>query len=375
MKKTILLSAGGTGGHLFPAQALAVVLQKRDWQVDLATDERADQYGQTFPAHEVHIVSSETIRSKNPVALARTGLKLFKGFLQASGIVKRIRPSVVVGFGGYPTFPPLAAALRHKVPTILHEQNAVMGRANRLLAKGVSIIAESFAETRGLEDYQAKAVHTGNPLRENVIAAAATQFDAPMEGGSFKLLVFGGSQGARFFSDLLPPALEELDPELRERIELVQQCRPEDLERVRAAYDGLGVKAELASFFGDLPARIAKSHLVVCRSGATSVCELAAIGRPSILVPLPHALDQDQSANAAMLEHAGGAWPIAQKDLTPQRLASELTQLMTQPDRLTAAAAAARAQGRPDAVERLADLVEHVANGGTAQDFDKGVRA
>ena len=375
MEKTILLSAGGTGGHLFPAQALAVVLQNRGWIVDLATDERADQYGQKVPARAVHIVSSETIRSKNPAALASTGLKLLKGYLQASSIVKRIRPSVVVGFGGYPTFPPLAAALRHRVPTILHEQNAVMGRANRLLAKGVSVIAASFAETRGIEAYQAKVVHTGNPLREAVIAAAAADFDTPVEGGSFKLLVFGGSQGARFFSELLPPALEGLDAATRGRIELVQQCRPEDLDQVRAAYDRLGVKAELASFFGDLPARISASHLVVCRSGATSVCELAAIGRPSILVPLPHALDQDQSANAAVLQHAGGAWPIAQKDLTPQRLTSELVELMTHTGRLTTAAGAALTQGRPDAVERLADLVEHVANGGTAQDFDKGVRA
>lgn len=375
MNKTILLSAGGTGGHLFPAQALAVVLQKRGWQVDLATDERADQYGQKFPARDVHIVSSETIRAKNPVALARTGYKLFRGFLQASRIVKRIQPAVVVGFGGYPTFPPLAAALRYGVATILHEQNAVMGRANRLLAKGVSVIAESFAETHGIEDYQAKAVHTGNPLREAVIAAAATSFDPPVEGGTFKLLVFGGSQGARFFSDLLPSALAVLDTALRSRIQLVQQCRPEDLERVRAAYARLGVTAELECFFGDLPARIAASHLVVCRSGATSVCELAAIGRPSILVPLPGALDQDQSANAAVLQHAGGAWTIEQKDLTPKRLEDELAALMTDTGRLTTAAAAARAQGRPQAVERLADLVEHVASGGTAQDFDKGVRA
>ncbi|AXS41333.1 undecaprenyldiphospho-muramoylpentapeptide beta-N-acetylglucosaminyltransferase [Breoghania sp. L-A4] len=375
MDKTVLLSAGGTGGHLFPAQALATALGKRGWTVELATDERADQYGQVFPARAVHIVSSETIRSKNPLALARTGLKLFRGFLQASRVVKRIRPSVVVGFGGYPTFPPLAAALRHSVPTILHEQNAVMGRANRLLARGVSVIAKSFGETRGLEAYAGKAALTGNPLREAVIAAAETPYDAPSANGALKLLVFGGSQGARFFSDLLPAALAETDADVRARIVLAQQCRPEDLERVRAAYEGLGVQAELASFFGDLPARIAQSHLVVCRSGATSVCELAAIGRPSILVPLPHALDQDQSANAAVLEHAGGAWPIAQKDLTPSRLAREITDLMTHPERLSQAAMAARAQGRPDAVERLADLVEHVAQGGSARDFDKGVRA
>lgn len=375
MNKTILLSAGGTGGHLFPAQALADELGKRGWSVDLATDERADKYGQAFPARSVHIVASATIGARDPAALAKTAAKLALGTLQAARVIARIRPAAVVGFGGYPTFPPMLAARLTRTPSVLHEQNAVMGRANRMLARGVTAIAESFAATCAGTRFAEKAVHTGNPVRGAVLAAAATPYEAPQAGGEWRLLVFGGSQGARFFSDAMPEALAMLAPADRARLRLVQQCRPEDLERVRAAYDRLGITAELAEFFTDMPARIAASHLVICRSGASSVSELAAIGRPSILVPFPYALDHDQSANAAVLENAGGAWPIVQKDLTPERLASELAGLMSHPGRLAAAADAARAQGRPDAVERLADLVEHVAAGGTARNFDKGVRA
>ncbi|PTW58808.1 UDP-N-acetylglucosamine-N-acetylmuramylpentapeptide N-acetylglucosamine transferase [Breoghania corrubedonensis] len=366
MEKTILLTAGGTGGHLFPAQALAGELAARGFVVELATDERADRYGQSFPARKIHIVSSETVRGKSPVALARTAFALARGFFQSLVILRRLKPRVVVGFGGYPTFPPMMAARVLGIPTILHEQNAVMGRANRMLARFVTGIAQSFAETRLAEPFAAKAGHTGNPVRPAVIEDAKTSYDPPSLDKSFRLLVFGGSQGARFFSEMIPDALAELDPTLRQRLALVQQCRPEDIDRVRARYDELGVDVSLAPFFVDMPARIALSHLVICRSGASSVAELSVIGRPSILVPLPHALDQDQSANAEVLEEAGGAWCIPQADLTARRMAKELAELMDDPDRLIAAANAAHTQGRPDAVKRLADLVEHVAGGGKA---------
>lgn len=369
MEKTVLLTAGGTGGHLFPAQALAGELKARGYAVELATDERADRYGQSFPARETHIVSSATLRGRNPVALAKTALALTRGFFQSISILRRLRPDVVVGFGGYPTFPPMMAARVLGIPTILHEQNAVMGRANRMLARLVTGIAQSFADTRLAEPFAAKAGHTGNPVRPAVIEDARTPYDPPAPGKAFRLLVFGGSQGARFFSDMMPDALAELDPALRKRLALVQQCRPEDVERVRARYEELGVDASLAPFFVDMPARIALSHLVVCRSGASSVAELSVIGRPSILVPLPNALDQDQSANAEVLEEAGGAWCIPQAELTARRMARELAELMNAPERLIAAAGNAHTQGRPDAVKRLADLVDHVGAGGKASAY------
>jgi UDP-N-acetylglucosamine--N-acetylmuramyl-(pentapeptide) pyrophosphoryl-undecaprenol N-acetylglucosamine transferase len=363
VSRTVLVAAGGTGGHLFPAESLAAELGRRGFTVDLATDERADKYGRAFPARAIHIIESETVRSRSPVALAKTGLKLGLGLLQAWRLIGRIRPVAVVGFGGYPTVPPMLAASLRGVPTILHDQNAVMGRANRGLAKRATRIALSFAKTKYAEPFAAKAVHTGNPVRDMVVDAARTRYDPPQAGGAFRLLVFGGSQGARFFSDAVPPALALLSEDLRARLELVEQVRPEDMERTKSAFAALGIRAETAPFFVDLPARIAASHLVLCRSGASTVGELAVIGRPGIMVPLPHALDQDQAENARVLEDAGGGWTIRQADLSPERLAETIAGFMRAPERLTAAASAARSQGRPDAVARLADLVEQVAAG------------
>jgi len=361
MSLTILLAAGGTGGHLFPAESLAAELGRRGHAVELATDERADKYGRAFPARAIDIIHSATIKGRDPISILRTATALIHGTWQAWRLLGRIRPDVVVGFGGYPTFPPMIAAQLTGVPTILHEQNAVMGRANRVLAKRVTRIALSFPGTRLLGANADKAVHTGNPVRDMVISAARVPYAVPSLDGEFRLLVFGGSQGARFFSEVMPPAIARLDPALRARLTIVQQARAEDAGAVTAAYAEMGVAAEVAPFFVDLPARIAASHLVVCRSGASSVGELAVIGRPSILVPLPGALDQDQAANAAVLEAAGGGWPIRQAELTPERMAEELGKAMGDPEQLAEAAEAARAAGKADAVARLADLVEEVA--------------
>ncbi len=367
MSKTVLLTAGGTGGHLFPAQALASELSRRGWTVELATDERADKYGTEFPARKVHIIASATIRGRNPIALAKTAFQLLFGTLQARKVIKALQPDVVAGFGGYPTFPPMYAARLTNTPSILHEANAVMGRANKLLAKGVSAIATSVPIDDLPSDLSGKLVETGNPVRDAVLDAAELDFTPPASSGPLKLLVFGGSQGARFFSDLVPPAVAELSDDQRKRIKIVQQCRPEDMERVQKAYQDLGVEAECAPFFTDLPQGIAQAHLVVCRSGASSVSELSVLGRPSILVPLPGAIDQDQAANAKVLEKVGGAWPIRQVDLHPSRLAKELIRFMDAPEMLEAAAKAAKTVAKPDAVKRLADLVESVAQ-------NKGVR-
>src|SRR6476620_4818817 len=354
----VLLAAGGTGGHLFPAEALAEALSRRGIAVALATDHRAERYGKTFPARDIHIITSATVRGRKPLSLARTAAMLGIGTMQGLRLLARIRPAAVVGFGGYPTIPPVLAATLRKIPTVIHEQNAVMGRANRFLASRVNAIATSFAGVLDREQkLNAKATRTGNPVRPAVIAAATTSYAVPRPGGPLHLVVFGGSQGARIRADIVPAAVERLDPHLQSRLSVVQQAREEDVGRVKEIYARAKVAAEVAPFFTDLPARIAAGHLIVARSGASTVAELAAIGRPAILVPLPHALDQDQSANAGVLETAGAAMRLRQDDFTPNRLAAEISALASAPEKLVAMAAAARARGAIDAAERLAVLV------------------
>lgn len=364
---SILLAAGGTGGHLFPAFALAEELGRRGFAVDLVTDMRGDRYGTGFPARTIYQIPSATPGSKkNPVALARTAVTLARGVRKARNLLRTLKPAAVVGFGGYPTVPPLIAARMLGIPAVIHEQNAVLGRANRLLARFAAAVATSFRVTRFLDGpLAAKARFTGNPVRDSVIAAAETPYPPLTAGGPIHLLVFGGSQGARFFSEAVPPALATLPAELRSRLRLVQQARPEDVSAVEQATASAGIAAEIAPFFKSLPEIMAASHLVVARAGASSVAELAVIGRPSILVPLPHSLDSDQLENAVNLAESGGSWCIEQKDLTPLRLATELGRLCAEPDTLAAAAAKAKAEGRADAVRLLADLVADVAAGRT----------
>jgi UDP-N-acetylglucosamine--N-acetylmuramyl-(pentapeptide) pyrophosphoryl-undecaprenol N-acetylglucosamine transferase len=356
----ILLCAGGTGGHLFPAEALAVALQKRGAIVELATDARAAHF--RFPARAMHLIPSATVRGRNPLALARTAALLALGTLQAWALIGRLRPAVVVGFGGYPTVPPLLAASLRGVPSVLHEQNGVMGRANRFLAPRVTTIATGFRALANLDPrLQGKITFTGNPVRPQVIEAAATPYATPAAGAPLRLVVFGGSQGAHVMAEIVPAAVERLSGDLRARLAVVQQARAEDVDGVRASYARLSVVAECAPFFSDLPRRLAEAHLVVARSGASTVAELSAIGRPAILVPLPHALDQDQFANAGVLAQAGGAIRIEQRDFTPERLAAEIAALAADPARLARMAQAAKSAGTIDAAERLADLVLKVA--------------
>ncbi|RTL97175.1 UDP-N-acetylglucosamine--N-acetylmuramyl-(pentapeptide) pyrophosphoryl-undecaprenol N-acetylglucosamine transferase [Ancylobacter aquaticus] len=353
-----MLAAGGTGGHLFPAEALAGVLAARGIDVDLVTDSRAARYAGHFPARRLHVLPAETVRGRSPVALARTALTLGLGFVKGFRLMRAMKPAIVVGFGGYPTLPPILAAHYAGLPTLIHEANAVMGRANTLLAARVTAIASGYPDIcADRPALAAKAHHTGNPVRPAVIAAAAIPFAPPEPGGPLHLLVTGGSQGARVMSEVVPAGVALLDPALRARLRLVQQARPEDIDSVRATYARLGVSAEVAPFFADLPARIAGSHLVISRSGAMTVAELGVIGRPSILVPLPGALDQDQLANATALANGGGAVVMPQSHFTPESLAAALAGLAGEPGRLEAMPAAARAMGRADAAERLAALV------------------
>ncbi|MEL7229117.1 MAG: undecaprenyldiphospho-muramoylpentapeptide beta-N-acetylglucosaminyltransferase [Pseudomonadota bacterium] len=358
MNKTVLLSAGGTGGHLFPAQALAQEMKSRGWTVHLATDPRAKKFLSNFPADGVHIVKSATFGGKSPVALFKTFSRLGLGYLASRKLIGKIKPDAAVGFGGYPTVPPLLAASHAGLPTILHEQNAVMGRANRFLASRVAAIATGFELAHEKAADSAPIIVTGNPLRQVAHDAAGEAYVPASANGPFNLLVFGGSQGARFFSQSLPPMLEKLEESLRQRLNITLQARPEDAVLVREALEKLNVTAHVESFFADLPARIAASHLVVCRSGASSVSELALIGRPSILVPLPGALDDDQGANAAQLERMGGAVLVRQADLTTDRYASLITNALQSPQALTAQAQNAKKAGVPDAAKRLAHVVE-----------------
>ena len=358
----IMLAAGGTGGHLFPAEALGVALMKRGARVRLMTDSRAVRYGGLFTRDMMDVVPSETVRGRTPWALAYTGVMLAAGGAMALALLLRQKPKAVVGFGGYPTLPPLMAAKLLGIPTVIHDSNAVLGRANRLLSTRVSAIATSLPGVLDRDPALAgKATVTGTPMRPAILAAAAVPFASPDAAGPLRLLVTGGSQGARIMADIVPPAIERLEPALWRRLVLVQQVREEDMTRVRAVYDRLKIEAELAPFFTDLPARLASSHLVVSRSGAGTVAELAAIGRPSILVPLPGAIDQDQFANAGVLEKAAGAIRIAQTEFTPDRLAVEISALAADPARLTTMAKSARTVGRLDAAERLADLAAKVA--------------
>jgi UDP-N-acetylglucosamine--N-acetylmuramyl-(pentapeptide) pyrophosphoryl-undecaprenol N-acetylglucosamine transferase len=307
-------------------------------------------------------VPSATVRGRMPWSLAYTGLMLAAGTTVAYNLMRRLKPAAVVGFGGYPTVPPLLAAKLYGAPTLVHEANAVLGRANRFLSSRVSAIATSLPGVLDRDPALApKTTTVGTPMRPAILAAAAVKFVSPEPAGPLRLLVVGGSQGARVMSDIVPSAVERLEPALWHRLVLTQQVREEDMARVRAVYDRLKINAELAPFFSDLPARLASNHLVVSRSGAGTVAELGAIGRPSILVPLPGSIDQDQFANAGVLAQAGGGLRIAQADFTPDRLAAEISGMAAEPARLTAMAAAARTVGRLDAAEKLADLVLKVA--------------
>ncbi|WP_309085286.1 undecaprenyldiphospho-muramoylpentapeptide beta-N-acetylglucosaminyltransferase [Chelativorans sp.] len=361
-ERTVLLCAGGTGGHLFPAEALAHALVGRGWSVHLATDDRAARFAGAFPAEETHAVQSATFGSGNPLGLLRSGLAIWRGVRQSSALIKRLQPAAVVGFGGYPTLPPVYAATRRGVPTLIHEQNAVMGRANKALAARVTAIAGGFLpEDQG--QFAEKTVVTGNPVRPAVIEAATTPYVPAGPRETFRLLVFGGSQGAQYFSQVLPEAVRLLPEALRARLSITQQARAEDEPGLAAAYREIGLAAEVSPFFQDMARRIADAHLVISRSGASTVSEIAVIGRPAILVPYPHALDHDQAANAAALETAGGAEIVPQPKLTPERLGGILEVAMGAPEKLSAMAAAARAVGRPDAARLLADLTEAIASG------------
>ncbi len=349
--RPIVIAAGGTGGHFFPAEALAVALQARGERVALLTDSRAAaRLPPVFANGEVFVLRGAGIAGRGARRAAGAVLSLAAGTMQARRILQSLQPSVIVGFGGYPTVAPVTATrlLRDPPPIVLHEQNAVLGRANRAMAGRAALLALSFERTSRVPE-GVPALVTGNPVRAGFAGSPTVASD------EIRLLVLGGSLGARVFSDAVPDALARLPAMIRAWVRVVQQCRAEDLDRVAAAYAAAGIPAELSSFFPDVPARLAAAGLVIARAGASTVAELAVAGRPALLVPLPGAIDDHQSANAAALAAAGGAWVIRQSDI--DTLCDRLASLLVMPAVLAAAGLAAASVGRPDAAERLADAV------------------
>ena len=357
-----VLAAGGTGGHLFPAQALAERLVRHGARVCLLTDRRADAFAEVVPGIDIREIRAGRLGG-NPLQSARGVALMAVGFVQARLVLRRLDPEAVVGFGGYPSVPTMLAAIQLGLPSVIHEQNAVLGRANRLLAGRVRRIATGFADTSGLRPAdRARAAYTGNPVRP-AIAAAAVGYRPPRAGAPIELLILGGSQGARIFADIVPPALAGLPPALRAALRVSQQARREDCARVAAQLEEAGIAAEVKSFFTDVPERLARAQLAICRAGASTVAELAAIGRPALLVPYPHATDDHQAANARAFAEAGAGWLIPQAGLSAPVLTAILTERLADAAGLAHAAAQARGFACDDAAERLTAIVLAVAAG------------
>lgn len=358
----IALAAGGTGGHLFPAESLAQELKRRGHRVLLVTDSRGARYAAGFPADDRFLISAASPSIGGPVAKIAAALSLAGGLATALREFRKRRVVAAVGFGGYPSFPAMKAASLVGALYGVHEQNGVLGRANRMLAGGAQFIGHGFPV---LEKTPPKArsllVEVGNPVRDAVRAAAAAPFPEMSDASPISLLVFGGSQGASLFSSTAPPAIAALPPNLRTRLNVVQQVREGEIPAVKKIYDGAGVASEIAPFFADLPARMAKAHLVVARAGASTVTELSAIGRPSVLAPLAIAMDDHQTGNARALSDAGAAIRIAEADFTADALRARLHDLLTDPPLLRHMAAAAKGRVKANAAGALADLVEKIA--------------
>ena len=356
MSTAVALAAGGTGGHLFPAEAVASELVERGRQVHLLTDSRADAFAAGVPGVAVHRVRSGRFGG-GPISAAQGLAEMAAGALQARRLLRQLSPQAIIGFGGYPSVPTMLAAASLGLETLIHEQNAVLGRANRLLAPRVRRIAIGFPETAGMRPAdRARAVRTGNPVRPAILAIGEPGYTPPLPGGTIELLILGGSQGARVLSEIVPPALAALPAGIRALLRVSQQARPEDLAAVTEAYAESGIAAEIASFFADVPRRMARTHLAICRAGASTVAELSTIGRPALLIPYPHATDDHQTANARAFAAAGGGWAIAQADLRPDTLTARLQGLLGDGASLTQAAQRARDFGRRDAARRLALL-------------------
>jgi UDP-N-acetylglucosamine--N-acetylmuramyl-(pentapeptide) pyrophosphoryl-undecaprenol N-acetylglucosamine transferase len=359
MTKLCVVAAGGTGGHMFPAEALAREMAARGWRVVLATDHRGEQYAHAFPAEERLALDAAT--GSGPVALLKAGGSILRGVEQARAAFNRLDAKVVVGFGGYPSAPALVAAILQKRPTLIHEQNAVLGRTNRILASRVDAVASSFPTLeRASATVKARAQVVGAPVRADIRALYDRAYAAPGEG-PIRILVTGGSQGARLLSETTPRALAALPEALRSRLKVQQQSRPETLEISRQIYLEAGIDAEVAPFFRDMAARLSEAHLVIGRAGASTCAELAVAAMPSILIPLKIATDDHQRLNAKLLTDVSAAEVLLEDQVTVEALAAAVAGVLVDPARLASMSAAARSVAIPDAAQRLADLAEATA--------------
>ncbi|AUH34040.1 undecaprenyldiphospho-muramoylpentapeptide beta-N-acetylglucosaminyltransferase [Paracoccus tegillarcae] len=358
-ERLALIAAGGTGGHMFPAQALAEVLLAEGWRVRLSTDDRGARYATGFPeAVERSVVSSATTARGGLAGKLAAPFRIAAGVLAARKSFRTDRPDIVVGFGGYPTIPAMAAALTSRVPRMIHEQNGVMGRVNTAFARRVDAVACGTWPTE-LPD-GVDGVHTGNPVRATVRDRAAAPY-VPPGAGPIHITIIGGSQGARVLSDIVPAAIADLPADLRPRLRIAHQARKEDHDRVVAAYSQAGVTAEVRHFFDDVPERFARSQLIVARSGASTIADLTVIGRPSILIPLPTATGDHQTANARPLADADAALMLPESVLDGESLTRDMLSIISDPARASRMAAAALSLGRPDAARRLYDLVTELS--------------
>lgn len=367
----IVLAAGGTGGHMFPAYAVAEALRDRGYRPVLVTDERGARYAAPFGEMQQHQLPAANV-SRGRVSGA---INLVRATFAATALFGRVKPALVMGFGGYAALPALLAARLRGVPRCIHEQNAVLGRVNRAIGGSVQRIALSFDDTSRLKPaLHERCVVTGNPVRHEIAALFGVPYGAPALNGPLNILVLGGSQGAKILSDVVPAAITGLPDDLRPRISVTQQCRPETLDQVQEHYAAAGVTHDLAAFYADMPQRLAAAHLVVARSGASTITELEIAGRPSVLVPLRIATDDHQTANAKGMATVGGAWVYAEAEFTPANLTAKLEELLRNPDALTNAAAAARSLARPDAAARIADMVDELVEeqGAGARTRDDG---
>ena len=363
MTRHFVLAAGGTGGHMIPAHALAEELIRRGHHVALITDERGARIPGLFDRVPVHVLPAGRLAG-GPIGWLRAMRSISVGRAMASRMYETFKPSAVIGFGGYPALPALLAARSSKVPTLIHEQNAVLGRVNRLLAKRVDAIATAYEQIDRLAPKHLGKVHlVGNPVRQEIVRLREQPFPPLSEDGIFRVLVIGGSQGASILSKVVPDALALLPDHLRHRLQITQQCRADDIEQVREKYLALEIPADLATYLSDIPDRLSWSHLIIARAGASTIAELTVAGRPAILIPLPSATDDHQTANAREMAKAGGARMIPQKQFTPMELARQMQKLALEPKALELAADFARMVGRPNAAGDLADLIERTGNG------------
>lgn len=362
--QVVLISAGGTGGHMSPAASLAANLRARGLSIILVTDPRGQKYISMFPSETpVYVIQAGTLGS-GIMGKIKGLINLTIGLFKARNLVSKLKPSLIVGFGGYPSVPAVWAGQAKKIPTIIHEQNAIIGKANSFLAPRAARIALSIPESRGLDKAETlRAVVTGNPVRPEIVALHSQGYDVPRPSGELRILVMGGSLGATVFSDVVPQTLAQLTSEYRKRLNIVQQCRQSDIEKVRDIYEQTGIKAELATFYNDIADKLAWAHLVIARSGASTVAEVTSAGRPSIFVPYPHHKDQQQKMNADAVADGGGAWVMTESGFTQEALLARIETFLQSPETLARAAQNAHAFGKPEAAQKLGDLVLAVIAG------------